>query len=58
MDTGRLATSLLDDGWLLAPGQLFHPQRRASTCMRINFATAQDARFWDAFERARDLLAR
>ena len=24
--------------------------------MRINFASAQDARFWRAFERARDEL--
>jgi hypothetical protein len=24
--------------------------------MRINFASAQDARFWRAFERARDAL--
>jgi hypothetical protein len=29
---------------------------RASTLMRINFASAQDARFWRAFERARDEL--
>ena len=45
---------MLDDGWLLAPGALFHatpPARR--TLMRINFATTQDARFWQALQRAR-----
>lgn len=45
-DTDALAQALLDDGWLTAPGSLFHATRRASTLMRVNFATAQDARFW------------
>jgi DNA-binding transcriptional MocR family regulator len=53
VDTERLATDMLDDGWLLAPGTVFHPGRRPSTLMRINFATTQDQRFWQAFERAR-----
>ena len=53
VDTERLATDMLDDGWLLAPGTVFHPGRRPSTLMRINFATTQDARFWRAFEKAR-----
>ncbi len=53
VDTERLATDMLDDGWLLAPGTVFHPGRRPSTLMRINFATTQDARFWHAFEKAR-----
>ena len=53
VDTERLATDMLDDGWLLAPGTVFHPGRRPSTLMRINFATTQDPRFWHAFERAR-----
>ncbi|MET0382943.1 MAG: PLP-dependent aminotransferase family protein [Burkholderiaceae bacterium] len=52
-DTERLATAMLDDGWLLAPGSVFHARRRPSTLMRINFATTQDARFWKAFEKAR-----
>ena len=57
VDTERLARTMLDDGgWLLAPGALFHAARRPSTLMRINFATAQEQRFWRAFERARDLL--
>jgi DNA-binding transcriptional MocR family regulator len=50
VDTERLATDMLDDGWLLAPGTVFHAHRGPSTLMRINFATAQDARFWKAFE--------
>jgi len=56
VDTERLATHLLDDGWLLAPGTVFHAHRRPTTLMRINFATTQDARFWQAFAPARDAL--
>ncbi|HRI17985.1 MAG TPA: PLP-dependent aminotransferase family protein, partial [Burkholderiaceae bacterium] len=54
IDTERLARRLLDEGgWLLAPGALFHATQRPSTLMRINFATAQEPRFWRAVERAR-----
>src|SRR6185369_13253187 len=53
VDTERLATAMLDAGWLLAPGTVFHAHRQPSTLMRINFATTQDARFWKAFEAAR-----
>jgi DNA-binding transcriptional MocR family regulator len=53
VDTEPLAEALLDRGWLLAPGHLFHATRRPSTLMRINFATSQDARFWRAFDEAR-----
>lgn len=53
VDTERLAGMLLDGGWLIAPGALFHATRRPGTLMRINFATAQDARFWRAFAAAR-----
>ena len=45
-DTERLAQALLDDGWLIAPGRLFHATPRPTSLMRVNFATAQDARFW------------
>ncbi|MFN7725502.1 MAG: PLP-dependent aminotransferase family protein [Rubrivivax sp.] len=45
-DTERLAQRLLDQGWLTAPGALFHATRRPSTLMRVNFASAQDALFW------------
>jgi DNA-binding transcriptional MocR family regulator len=52
-DTDRLAEALLDDGWLTAPGSLFHAHARPTTLMRINFATAQDGRFWRALQRHR-----
>jgi DNA-binding transcriptional MocR family regulator len=45
-DTESLAQALLDEGWLTAPGALFHATPRATSLMRVNFATAQDARFW------------
>jgi DNA-binding transcriptional MocR family regulator len=45
-DTDRLALRLLDEGWLTAPGSLFHATPRPTTLMRINFASAQDPRFW------------
>ena len=48
----RLAQVMLDE-WLIAPGALFHATHRPTTLMRINFATTQDARFWKAFELAR-----
>jgi DNA-binding transcriptional MocR family regulator len=53
-DTEALAQTLLDDGWLIAPGSLFHATPRPTTLMRVNFATAQDARFW---RRLRQLVA-
>jgi DNA-binding transcriptional MocR family regulator len=52
VDTERIAKVLHDD-WLIAPGALFHATHRPTTLMRINFATSQDARFWQALERAR-----
>ncbi len=45
-DTERLAQLLLDEGWLTAPGALFHATPRPTSLMRVNFATAQDVRFW------------
>lgn len=58
-DTERLAQVLLDDGWLLAPGTLFHATPRPTTLMRINFASTQDPRFWQALVAARQpLMAR
>ena len=49
VDTDALAQRMLDDGYLLAPGGLFHAQRKPSTRMRINFATTQDAAFWKKY---------
>jgi len=58
VDTEALAELLAAEGWLIAPGRLFFVRPQAGTLMRVNFASAQDARFWRAFEHARDALAR
>ena len=55
VDTDALAQRMLDQGYLLAPGSLFHARRQPSTLMRINFATTQGAQFWQTFERIRDM---
>ena len=52
-DTEALAQRMLDEGYLIAPGALFHAERRPSTLMRINFAAAQDAGFWEVLARVR-----
>ena len=49
-DTEALSQALLDEGWLIAPGTLFHATPRPTTLMRINFATTQDARFWQRLQ--------
>ena len=49
VDTDALTQRMLDEGYLLAPGALFHAKRVPSTLMRINFATTQDAAFWKKF---------
>jgi DNA-binding transcriptional MocR family regulator len=54
VDTDALSQRMLDEGYLLAPGALFHADRAPSSLMRINFATTQDAQFWDTFVRLRD----
>lgn len=51
VDTDALAQRMLDEGYLIAPGALFHAARTPSTLMRINFATTQDAAFWRVFTR-------
>jgi DNA-binding transcriptional MocR family regulator len=56
VDTDVLSQRMLDQGYLLAPGALFHARREPSTLMRINFATTQDARFWSEFAQARAAL--
>ncbi len=52
-DTDRLAHALLNEGWFTAPGSLFHAPTRPTTLIRVNFASAQDARFWRCLERLR-----
>ncbi|WP_423459138.1 PLP-dependent aminotransferase family protein [Ottowia sp. VDI28] len=56
VDTDQLAVRMLDDGYLLAPGAVFHAERRPSTLMRINFATTQDAAFWGRFAEVRNAM--
>lgn len=56
VDTEVLAQRMLDEGYLLAPGALFHAVRAPSTLMRINFATTQGAAFWATFERLKRTL--
>ncbi len=53
VDTDALAQRMLDLGYLLAPGALFHARREPSTLMRINFATTQEAQFWREFVKIR-----
>jgi DNA-binding transcriptional MocR family regulator len=53
VDTDILAQRMLDEGYLLAPGALFHAERRPSSLMRISFATTQEAAFWETFGRLR-----
>jgi DNA-binding transcriptional MocR family regulator len=53
VDTEVLTQRMLDEGYLLAPGALFHAERGPSSLMRINFATTQEAQFWATFERLR-----
>ncbi len=57
VDSEALALRMLDLGYLLAPGALFHATRQPSTLMRINFANTQDAAFWDALGPVRDAVA-
>jgi len=54
VDTDVLSQRMLDEGYLLAPGALFHADRAPSSLMRINFATTQDGQFWATFARLRD----
>lgn len=42
-DTGQLALDAYKEGWLVAPGQLFHPHARESTHLRLNVSTTSDA---------------
>ncbi len=58
VDTDALAQRMLDEGYLLAPGALFHASRQPGTLMRINFATTQDAQFWRVFSKVRGEVQR
>lgn len=56
VDTDQLALAMHHKGWLIAPGSLFHAQRRPGTLMRINFSCTQDMKFWRLFEGVRALV--
>jgi len=56
VDTDALAQRMLDVGYLLAPGSLFHANRAPGTLMRINFCTTQEAAFWQDFQTVRASL--
>jgi DNA-binding transcriptional MocR family regulator len=56
VDTDALALRMHDAGYLLAPGSLFHADRRPGTFMRVNFATTQDDTFWRVLAQMRDGL--
>ncbi|MGC3988033.1 MAG: PLP-dependent aminotransferase family protein [Pseudorhodoferax sp.] len=56
VDTEALSLRMLDEGYLLAPGALFHAGRKPGTLMRINFATTQAQAFWKVFERVRAVM--
>ncbi|RFO94964.1 PLP-dependent aminotransferase family protein [Rhodoferax lacus] len=51
VDTDALSQRMLDEGYLLAPGALFHARRTPSSLMRINFATTQEPLFWSTLQR-------
>jgi DNA-binding transcriptional MocR family regulator len=57
VDTDALSQRMLDEGYLIAPGSLFHAVRTPGPLMRINFATTQDAASWRVFARLRDGVA-
>jgi len=58
VDTDQLAQRMLDEGYLLAPGALFHATRTPSTLMRINFATTQEPLFWRVLQAQMAALRR
>jgi DNA-binding transcriptional MocR family regulator len=55
-DTEALAQPLLDEGWLTAPGSLFHATPRPTSLMRVNFASADEPRFWQRLVALRRTL--
>ena len=56
VDTEMLAQRMLDQGYLLAPGALFHAARQPTSLMRINFATTQEPAFWRVFTELRSTM--
>jgi DNA-binding transcriptional MocR family regulator len=51
VDTDMLAHRMLDEGYLIAPGALFHATRQPCTLMRINFGNTQEPAFWRTWQK-------
>lgn len=56
VDSDALARQLAAQGQRLAPERLFSPTRRGGPHLRINFAAAQDPRFWRLLAEQRERL--
>ncbi len=56
VDTDLLALRMHDAGYLLAPGSLFHADRRPGSLMRVNFASTQEDKFWRVLAKTRQAL--
>jgi DNA-binding transcriptional MocR family regulator len=52
LDTRSLAQSMLEQGFLMAPGSLFSPEQHPSTWMRFNVATSGNPKMLAALEAA------
>jgi DNA-binding transcriptional MocR family regulator len=53
VDTDVLALRMYAAGYMLAPGSLFHADRRPGSFMRVNFASTQEDKFWRALAETR-----
>jgi DNA-binding transcriptional MocR family regulator len=53
-NANQLAQTLLGEGFVLAPGSLFHPDQRPSTWLRFNIATSGNPKMLAALSRALD----
>ncbi len=53
-DSGKLAQQMLDQGYLLAPGSLFHPDQRQSNWLRFNLANSTKPAMLKALGQALD----
>ncbi len=54
VDTNPVARTMLDAGFLLAPGSLFLPDQRPSSWLRFNVASTLNARMLDRLARTLD----
>ena len=50
LDAVPLAESMLEQGFLMAPGSLFSPDQRPSSWMRLNVATSLEPRMLSALQ--------